>query len=177
MRTNSERQICHAPCFKSARKPSNKMTMAYLGIPFAARDAAALRLRQSSSQLVRAAMQVCASGKVLRSIGFNTKTAKAVSAEREVIEPAYQRTTPSCSVASVALGTWSRRGLTPRSTGAPTAGHQRPAGGTRYIFTVRALASCRRRPVTSNVRPRLATSASHLHTARQGWLRRGNSRQ
>jgi hypothetical protein len=45
--------------------------------------------------------------------------------------------------------------LTPRSTGAPTAGHQRPVGCTRYIFTARALASCRRRPVTSNVRPQL----------------------
>ena len=42
--------------------------------------------------------------------------------------------------------------LTPRSSGAPTAGHQRPAGGTRYIFTVRALASCRCRPLSSNVR-------------------------
>jgi hypothetical protein len=49
----------------------------------------------------------------------------------------------------------SKRGITPRSTGAPTAGHQRPVGGTRYIFTARALASCRRRPVTSNVRPRM----------------------
>ena len=45
-------------------------------------------------------------------------------------------------------------GLTLRSTGAPTAGHLGPAGGTRYIFTGRAKASCRRRPVTSNVRPR-----------------------
>ena len=45
-----------------------------------------------------------------------------------------------------------RRGLTPRSSGAPTAGHQRPAGGTRYIFTARAPASCRRRPLSSNVR-------------------------
>ena len=42
--------------------------------------------------------------------------------------------------------------LTPRSSGAPTAGHQGPAGGTRYIFAVRALASCRRRPLSSNVR-------------------------
>jgi hypothetical protein len=49
----------------------------------------------------------------------------------------------------------SKRGITPRSTGAPTAGRQRPVGGTRYIFTARALASCRRRPVTSNVRPRI----------------------
>ena len=47
-----------------------------------------------------------------------------------------------------------QRGLTPRSSGAPTAGHQRPAGGTRYIFTARALASCRCRPLSSNVRLR-----------------------
>ena len=42
--------------------------------------------------------------------------------------------------------------LTPRSSGAPTAGHQGPAGGTRYIFANRALASCRCRPLSSNVR-------------------------
>ena len=47
--------------------------------------------------------------------------------------------------------------LTPRSSGAPTAGHQRPAGGTRYIFSVRAKASCRRGPLSSNVRPRTAS--------------------
>jgi hypothetical protein len=44
------------------------------------------------------------------------------------------------------------RGLTPRSSGAPTAGHLGPAGGTRYIFTGRAKASCRCRPLTSHVR-------------------------
>jgi hypothetical protein len=55
----------------------------------------------------------------------------------------------------------SKRGITPRSTGAPTAGHQRPVGGTRYIFTARALASCRRRPVTSNVMPRSNTVRRH----------------
>ena len=44
-------------------------------------------------------------------------------------------------------------GLTPRSSGAPTAGHQARAGGTRYIFTGPCLASCRRRPLSSNVRP------------------------
>ena len=47
--------------------------------------------------------------------------------------------------------------LTPRSTGAPTAAHQRPAGGTQYIFTARALAFHRCRPVTSNVRPHTNT--------------------
>ena len=44
-------------------------------------------------------------------------------------------------------------GLTPRSSGAPTAGHQARAGGTRYIFAGPGLASCRRRPLSSNVRP------------------------
>ena len=33
--------------------------------------------------------------------------------------------------------------LTPRSSGAPTAGHQARAGGTRYIFTGPGSASCR----------------------------------
>jgi hypothetical protein len=46
-----------------------------------------------------------------------------------------------------------QRGLTPRSSGAPTAGHQARSGGTRYIFASPGLASCRRRPLSSNVRP------------------------
>ena len=46
------------------------------------------------------------------------------------------------------------RRLTLRSSGAPTAGHQARAGGTPYIFTGPGLASCRRRPLSSNVRPR-----------------------
>ena len=45
-----------------------------------------------------------------------------------------------------------QRGLTPRSSGAPTAGHQARAGGTRYIFTGPGLASYRCRPLSSNVR-------------------------
>ena len=49
-------------------------------------------------------------------------------------------------------------GLTPRSSGAPTAGHQGPVRGTVYIFSARALASCRRRPLSSNVRPRESSS-------------------
>ena len=48
----------------------------------------------------------------------------------------------------------SERCLTPRSSGAPTAGHQARAGGTRYIFASPGLASCRRRPLSSNVRQR-----------------------
>ena len=43
-------------------------------------------------------------------------------------------------------------GLTPRSSGAPTAGHQARSGGTRYIFASPGLASCRCRPLSSNVR-------------------------
>ncbi len=41
--------------------------------------------------------------------------------------------------------------ITCRSTGAPTAGHQAPAGGTRYIFPGRGLVACRRRPVSSTL--------------------------
>ena len=44
------------------------------------------------------------------------------------------------------------RRLTPRSSGAPTAGHQARSGGTRYIFASPGLASCRCRPLSSNVR-------------------------
>ena len=47
-----------------------------------------------------------------------------------------------------------KRGLTTRSSGAPTAGHQSRSGGTRYIFASPGLASCRCRPLSSNVRPR-----------------------
>ena len=59
------------------------------------------------------------------------------------------------------------RGLTFRSSGAPTAGHQRPAGGTRYIFAVRALASYRRRPLSSNVRPRRIHRARYFRKVEQ----------
>ena len=45
-----------------------------------------------------------------------------------------------------------QRGLTPRSSGAPTAGHQARSGGTRYIFASPGLASRRRLPLSSNVR-------------------------
>ena len=44
-------------------------------------------------------------------------------------------------------------GLTPRSSGAPPAGRQARSGGTRYIFASPGLASCRRRTLSSNVRP------------------------
>ena len=64
-------------------------------------------------------------------------------------------------LSSGSSGAWPARGpcrkvqccLTPRSTGAPTAGHQARAGGTLSIFTGPGLASRRWRPVTSNVRP------------------------
>jgi hypothetical protein len=46
------------------------------------------------------------------------------------------------------------RRLTHRSSGAPTAGHQGPATGRLYIICGRALASCRCRPLSSNVRRR-----------------------
>jgi hypothetical protein len=54
-----------------------------------------------------------------------------------------------------------RCGLTPRSSGAPTAGRQARAGGTRYIFTSPALASCRWRPLSSNVRPQHEPQTPH----------------
>ncbi len=55
-----------------------------------------------------------------------------------------------------------RRRLTPRSSGAPTAGHQARSGGTRYIFASPGLASCRCRPLSSNVRPHKRTP-QHVH--------------
>ena len=59
-----------------------------------------------------------------------------------------------------------KRGLTTRSSGAPTAGHQARSGGTRYIFASPGLASCRRRPLSSNVRQRKEPVLASLHTAR-----------
>jgi hypothetical protein len=68
------------------------------------------------------------------------------------------------------LGAYARRsvasarvpecGLTPRSSGAPTAGHQARAGGTLCIFTGPGLASCRWLPLSSNARPRKADSVA-----------------
>ena len=52
------------------------------------------------------------------------------------------------------------RCLTPRSSGAPTAGHQARSGGTRYIFASPGLASCRRCPLSSNVRHQKAHRAA-----------------
>ena len=54
--------------------------------------------------------------------------------------------------------TTAARCLTPRSSGAPTAGHQARSGGAQYIFASPGVASCRRRPLSSNVRQRNATS-------------------
>ena len=58
------------------------------------------------------------------------------------------------------------RCLTPRSSGAPTAGHQARSGGTRYIFASPGLASCRRRPLSSNVRQRKEPVLAYCQTAR-----------
>ena len=49
-------------------------------------------------------------------------------------------------------------GLTLRSSGAPTAGHQARSGGTRYIFASPGLASRRCRPLSSNVRPHVPSA-------------------
>jgi hypothetical protein len=45
-------------------------------------------------------------------------------------------------------------GLAPRSSGAPTAGHQARRGGTEYLFTGPGLVACRWLPINSNVIPR-----------------------
>ena len=71
--------------------------------------------------------------------------------------------------------------LTPRSSGAPTAGHQGPAGGTLYIFASPGLASCRCRPLSSNVRPHkfsllLLPEQTHEHRSRL-WAVRGGAAQ
>ena len=69
----------------------------------------------------------------------------------------------------------SRLGLTLRSRGVPTASRQARRPGC-HIFRPSGLASRRRRPLSSNVRPRVQTVAVRLQTARQGWLRLVSSR-
>ena len=144
--------ICHSPCSKSTRViTTNKMTL----------------LRRGGSKRCRTSVASIESqfggpprpryvpfAKPCAAAAPNTKPSKAVDTERVAVKLSGQYVTPSCTAACIALGTWSHRCLTPRSTGAPTAGRQARAGGTRYIFTGPGLASCRRRPVTSNVRHR-----------------------
>jgi hypothetical protein len=61
-------------------------------------------------------------------------------------------------------------GLTPRSSEAPTAGRQARSGGTRYIFARPGLASCRRRPLSSNVRPFTFPCGHSTCVSNQGWV-------
>ena len=56
----------------------------------------------------------------------------------------------------------SEAGLTQRSTGAPTAGHQARAAGTRYILCGPGLASSRCRPVSSTLGGMYAYAALHF---------------
>ena len=67
-----------------------------------------------------------------------------------------------------------RCGLTPRSSGAPTAGHQARSGGTRYIFASPGLASCRRHPLSSNVRQH-KNEVSGVSGRKCGAQRRGSN--
>ena len=69
------------------------------------------------------------------------------SAERAALRLGHQLSRHPCA--------GHKRGLTPRSSRAPTAGHAGPAGGTLYIFASRARASHRRCRLNSNVRPQI----------------------
>ena len=101
----------------------------------------------------------------LRRLWYNTSLSKAEScigqAPRSIVSAKSSRS-QTWLLSSGSSGAWPARGpcrkvqccLTPRSTGAPTAGHQARAGGTLSIFTGPGLASRRWRPVTSNVRRR-----------------------
>ena len=69
-------------------------------------------------------------------------------------KPRQKCSKPSSQSASQSVGARAgSRGLTLRSSGAPTACHQGPPAGTVYIFCCPGLASCRCRPLSSNVRP------------------------
>ena len=78
-------------------------------------------------------------------------------------KPRQKCSKPSSQSASQSVGARAgSRGLTLRSSGAPTACHQGPPAGTVYIFCWRALASYRRRPLSSNVRHHKAHSSMYL---------------
>ena len=85
------------------------------------------------------------------------RSATQVAAGKPAPQVCHRRTGPSAEKAHALVwrGALQRDSaqccLTPRSSGAPTAGHQARAGGTLYIFTGPGLASCRRRPLSSNV--------------------------
>ena len=105
---------------------------------------------QSGSSIVCRATAATSSRSAPALVGgsFKARPAKASGAQRQAAVAREPEPQP-------------RRGLTRRSTGAPTAGHQAQAGGTRYIFTGPGLASCRRCPVTSNVRRHKLTLPYH----------------
>ena len=92
--------------------------------------------------------------------GRNGSTLRRVCPEQADARAECRRGAPSQGVAdctpskAVTGPPWCEQRLTPRSSGAPTAGHQARSGGTRYIFASPGLASCRRRPLSSNVRRR-----------------------
>ena len=88
------------------------------------------------------------------------------SAERAALRLGHQLSGHPCA--------GHRRGLTPRSSRAPTAGHAGPAGGTLYIFASRARASHRRCLLNSNVRPH---QKRRVRQVRQSSVRGANSRK
>jgi hypothetical protein len=90
------------------------------------------------------------SGTFGRSGDTNAWPATVSCAEREATEAGHEGLQGSGT--SAASARQAQRCLTPRSSGAPTAGHQARSGGTRYIFASPGLASCRWRPLSSNVR-------------------------
>jgi hypothetical protein len=77
-------------------------------------------------------------------------TPRSTGGRRPSASPAGSASGPlphTLSVHSVGLR------ITCRSSGAPTAGHRAPAGGTRYIFPGRRAVACRRRPLSSTLGP------------------------
>ena len=92
---------------------------------------------------------------VIRRGGLNARPATVSNAEREAPGAGHEEQ-PGFGRRSIGAHR-AQRCLTPRSRRGPTAGHQARSGGTRYIFASPGLASCRRRPLSSNVRPHRKT--------------------
>ena len=101
--------------------------------------------------------------------------ARGVLASASCVHRAFHRLGFAASEGPAARTRPPRQGLTPRSSGAPTACHQAPATGTVYILCGRGLASHRWCRLTSNVRRCPTQSANYMpkqpnsHFAARAW--------
>ena len=114
------------------------------------------------------AAKVCIGGVSPQKVPFSPCRPTAHSAQRQASGEAHHGSRFFAKLAACAHP--AQRCLTPRSSRAPTACHAGPAGGTRYIFAIRARASHRWCRLNSNVRHRELVMRSAFNTARPSGL-------